>query len=219
MWPRAAASTESTPASLRHSPCAWAKTPGGLCAGRDDTYLADAVQSHPAAQRQGRRTYPKPDAPHLLWLRGGPSRAGCGCQRSTRACSGAKARHGIAGRGLTEDDRPARRCQARPRRASRDPVPYGARLSGELPFRSRCIGERFGIGGIEGLLPGNGTLYVGGARGLARLSGGTVRTLDAARYPWLASINGLAQTKAGETWTIGDSGIVRMSTRRPRSRL
>ncbi|WP_374570783.1 two-component regulator propeller domain-containing protein [Phenylobacterium sp.] len=72
--------------------------------------------------------------------------------------------------------------------------------------------ERFGVGGVEGLAEGRDGLFVGGAKGLARLSNGQVRTLSAERYPWLASVNGLVQTPAGDTWTIGDAGIVRMST-------
>lgn len=72
--------------------------------------------------------------------------------------------------------------------------------------------ERFDIGGIEGLFPGRDALFVGGAEGLARLRGDEVRTLSAQTYPWLASVNGLVQTPAGDTWTIGDAGIVRMRT-------
>jgi signal transduction histidine kinase/ligand-binding sensor domain-containing protein len=70
--------------------------------------------------------------------------------------------------------------------------------------------ERFDIGGLEGLSGGVSALYVGGATGLARLRAGSVATLAANRYPWLGSVNGLVQTPAGETWTIGDTGIVRM---------
>lgn len=72
--------------------------------------------------------------------------------------------------------------------------------------------ERFQIGGLEGVLPGLSALYVSGARGMVRLRGGRIATLDAQPYPWLASVNGLVQTAAGDTWTIGDAGIIRMRT-------
>ena len=71
------------------------------------------------------------------------------------------------------------------------------------PARSR-------VGGIEGLLPGRTAVFVSGAKGLeAPLTSGT-GILSAAQYPWAASLNGLAQTAAGDTWAIGDSGIVRL---------
>lgn len=66
--------------------------------------------------------------------------------------------------------------------------------------------------GVEGLLPGTRTLYTSGAAGLAAplLPG---KPLLASRlYPWASSINGLVQTDKGETWTIGDLGLVRMKT-------
>lgn len=72
--------------------------------------------------------------------------------------------------------------------------------------------QRFGVGGVEGLFPGLDALYVGGGEGLARLRGGELRRLKASDYPWLASVNGLVQTGSGETWTIGDAGIVRMAS-------
>lgn len=66
--------------------------------------------------------------------------------------------------------------------------------------------------GVEGLLPGARTLYTSGAAGLAAplLPGSPV--LLSNRYPWASSINGLVQTSAGETWTIGDLGLVRIKT-------
>jgi signal transduction histidine kinase len=66
--------------------------------------------------------------------------------------------------------------------------------------------------GVEGLLPGLRTLYTSGAAGLAAplLPGSPV--LASNRYPWASSINGLVQTAAGETWTVGDLGVVRMRT-------
>lgn len=70
--------------------------------------------------------------------------------------------------------------------------------------------ERVGIGNLEGLLPTSAALFVSGSRGFAAVSASGVRRLDAARYPWLASVNGLVRTPAGDIWTIGDAGIVRM---------
>lgn len=66
--------------------------------------------------------------------------------------------------------------------------------------------------GVEGLLPGARTLYTSGAAGLAApLLPGSPK-LASSRYPWASSINGLVQTAAGETWTIGDLGVVRLKT-------
>lgn len=90
----------------------------------------------------------------------------------------------------------------------RNPLP----ASTIAPFL-RITKERLRIGNLESLLPGRRALMVGGAQGLAALTTGGVRTLAAARYPWIGSINGLVQTAGGDTWTIGDAGIVRMPTR------
>lgn len=72
--------------------------------------------------------------------------------------------------------------------------------------------DQIRIGELESIMPGRTAVYVGSARGLARLSGGRVQTLGIEAYPWLGSVNGLVQTAAGDTWTIGDAGIVRMRT-------
>jgi len=72
--------------------------------------------------------------------------------------------------------------------------------------------EALPIGGIEGVFAGRDAVFVAGRDGLARLKGGAARILPADTRPWLASINGLAQTPAGDTWTIGDAGIVRLSS-------
>ena len=72
--------------------------------------------------------------------------------------------------------------------------------------------DRFGIGELESLMAGRAGVFVGSARGLARLSGQRIQVLRADRYPWLGSVNGLVQTAGGDTWTIGDAGIVRMRT-------
>lgn len=66
--------------------------------------------------------------------------------------------------------------------------------------------------GVEGLLAGRTTLYTSGAGGLAAplLPGNPA--LPSSRYPWASSVNGMVQTPAGETWTIGDLGVVRLKT-------
>lgn len=66
--------------------------------------------------------------------------------------------------------------------------------------------------GVEGLLPGAATLYTSGAAGLAAPLLPGSPALPSSRYPWASSINGLVQTPAGETWTIGDLGVVRLKT-------
>ncbi len=84
-------------------------------------------------------------------------------------------------------------------------------LTSSSPFTA-VYKSRFKIGEIEGLLPGREALFVSGGQGMARLQGSRTTTLDARTYPWLGSVNGLVQTRAGDTWTIGDAGIIRMRT-------
>lgn len=66
--------------------------------------------------------------------------------------------------------------------------------------------------GVEGLLPGARTLYTSGAAGLAAPLLPGRPALPSSAYPWASSINGLVQTPAGETWTIGDLGVVRLKS-------
>lgn len=108
-------------------------------------------------------------------------------------------------------------AQALPANAALDPsgrvaVVYRGRPQDRDEAVQPIFGERFDVGGIEGLFPGRDALFVGGAEGLVRLRGGETRRLSARAYPWLASVNGLVQTPAGDTWTIGDAGIVQMRT-------
>lgn len=91
-------------------------------------------------------------------------------------------------------------------------VSYRGRPASPTDPLVQVFAERFGVGGVEGMSAGLDALYVGGAEGLGRLRGGEIRTLSAKAYPWLASVNGLVQTGSGETWTIGDAGIVRMNS-------
>ncbi|WP_421836763.1 sensor histidine kinase [Novosphingobium sp.] len=85
--------------------------------------------------------------------------------------------------------------------APRGPTPF-------LALDNRAVAS----GGIEGLLRAQGTLLVSGSAGLSApfLPGRPL--LDKQRYPWAASLNGLAQGRGGESWGIGDMGIVRLRT-------
>ncbi|ALV08538.1 sensor histidine kinase [Roseateles depolymerans] len=50
------------------------------------------------------------------------------------------------------------------------------------------------------------------ARSSALPNGPLALALPASAHPWAASVNGLTQTPAGDTWLIGDAGIVRLRT-------
>ncbi|MBB3195210.1 sensor histidine kinase [Roseateles terrae] len=117
----------------------------------------------------------------------------------------------------------------------RGPPPAGA-----TPFTALTVNGS-AVGGIEGLLPTTTQLLVSGSLGLglatdaneaaaaaAGMSGtgasanasasaipapqDTDLALPGTVHPWAASINGLTQTPAGDTWIIGDAGIVRVHT-------
>lgn len=55
-------------------------------------------------------------------------------------------------------------------------------------------------------------ILLGGESGLARYDGKKFQTLSSTRFPFLAHVNGIAQTARGETWLVGAAGIVRLST-------
>ncbi|MGV3511559.1 MAG: ligand-binding sensor domain-containing protein [Novosphingobium sp.] len=63
---------------------------------------------------------------------------------------------------------------------------------------------------IEGLLPLANTLLTSSSAGLTAPLAANRLSLPADRYPWAGSLNGLAQTPGGETWGIGDMGLVRL---------
>lgn len=67
--------------------------------------------------------------------------------------------------------------------------------------------------GIEGMLLGQGGVLVSGAAGLSAPFMPGRPLLDKARYPWAASLNGLAEGPGGYTWAVGDEGVVRLRTR------
>lgn len=81
---------------------------------------------------------------------------------------------------------------------------------GALPFDALDAGQSR-AGGIEGVLPSDAGLLVSGVRGLVLAQAGPdVPLLQADSHPWAASLNGLAQTPTGDTWALGDVGIVRL---------
>jgi signal transduction histidine kinase/ligand-binding sensor domain-containing protein len=80
---------------------------------------------------------------------------------------------------------------------------------GELPFLA-LDAARSKAGGVEGLLPTEAGMLVSGHRGMALADGSSSTLLSGETNPWAASINGLAQTRDGDSWAIGDAGIVRL---------
>lgn len=80
---------------------------------------------------------------------------------------------------------------------------------GELPFLALDAAQSK-AGGIEGLLPTDAGVLVSGNRGMAMADGSSNALLSGEINPWAASLNGLAQTRDGDTWAIGDAGIVRL---------
>lgn len=87
----------------------------------------------------------------------------------------------------------------------------GRTPQGELPVRALQTAHAR-VGGIEGLLPTGAGLLVSGSRGLAlaEAPSASAPMLAMSHYPWAASINGLVQTRDGDTWAIGDAGILRL---------
>jgi ligand-binding sensor domain-containing protein len=55
-------------------------------------------------------------------------------------------------------------------------------------------------------------LLIGGERGIARIRAGKAQYLLRERIPELARINGIVQTKAGDTWLQGSAGLLRIAT-------
>ncbi|WP_147160463.1 sensor histidine kinase [Novosphingobium sediminis] len=87
----------------------------------------------------------------------------------------------------------------------------GTMPAGPTPFVA--IDRRFDhVGGIEGLLAGPGMLLISGATGLEAPMQPGRPFLDKARYPWTASLNGLAQGRSGDSWGFGDNGVFQIRT-------
>lgn len=83
--------------------------------------------------------------------------------------------------------------------------------SGELPFLGVGAAQSR-AGSVEGLLLSDAGLLVSGHRGLAPAGDQSGHLLPVQQHPWAASLNGLAQTRGGQTWAVGDAGIVRMAS-------
>lgn len=95
-------------------------------------------------------------------------------------------------------------------RAGRAVVLFRARPpQGELPFLA-LDATQSQAGGIEGLLPTDAGVLVSGNLGMAMADGASTALLSGEAHPWAASVNGLAQTRDGDTWAIGDAGIVHL---------
>ncbi|MEG3175349.1 triple tyrosine motif-containing protein [Sphingomonas sp. RB3P16] len=70
----------------------------------------------------------------------------------------------------------------------------------------------FRVGTIYSVNSGTRDLLISGSRGLARVRGNALRTIDASRFPWLTKLRALAQTRSGDTWMQSPAGIVRVRT-------
>ncbi|UXH76039.1 sensor histidine kinase [Roseateles amylovorans] len=86
----------------------------------------------------------------------------------------------------------------------RGPPPQGL-----LPFLALNAANPL-VGGIEGLLPSEAGVLASGSRGMAQAEGSSGSLLSQDDHPWAVSLNGLAQTPDGQTWAIGDAGIVQL---------
>jgi signal transduction histidine kinase/ligand-binding sensor domain-containing protein len=82
---------------------------------------------------------------------------------------------------------------------------------GVLPFMA-LDATQSKAGGIEGLLATDGGIVVSGSQGMALQGDPAAALLSEAVAPWASSLNGLAQTAQGETWAIGDAGIVQLKS-------
>jgi signal transduction histidine kinase/ligand-binding sensor domain-containing protein len=69
------------------------------------------------------------------------------------------------------------------------------------------------LGGIWVILPLADETLLGTDRGLARVRAGEIELLPATRYPVLADVTGLAQTRDGKTWIHSSAGAVRVDTK------
>lgn len=85
----------------------------------------------------------------------------------------------------------------------------GQSPTGELPFMA-LDASRPTAGGIEGVLPTADGIAISGSRGMALAHDTAGVLLSQESHPWAASVNGLTQTPDGDTWAIGDAGIVQL---------
>ncbi|WP_404334764.1 ATP-binding protein [Sphingomonas sp. MMS12-HWE2-04] len=83
----------------------------------------------------------------------------------------------------------------------------GDRIATILPNKSNPLSF------VE-VIRGNGRyVLIGGERGLVQFDGGAVRTISSDQYPFLQDVSGIVQTRAGDTWLLGKTGLTRLRTR------
>lgn len=80
-----------------------------------------------------------------------------------------------------------------------------------LPFVAIADGPEASEG-IEGLLPLDDQLLTSRSSGLYPPFARNRQALPVDRYPWAGALNGWVQTASGDTWGIGDLGLVRLRT-------
>ncbi len=71
---------------------------------------------------------------------------------------------------------------------------------------------RAGLDDLSTAYSGARRTLLGGEFGIARVVGGRLQTVDAARFPWLIAPSGIVETPAGQTWLIGRAGIAGVSS-------
>lgn len=74
------------------------------------------------------------------------------------------------------------------------------------------IAVQSGPGAASMIAAGARDIFLSSSGGLVRVRNGVIARLDQSRFPWLPSLRDLVQTPQGETWMIGRTGIVRVST-------
>ncbi|MGI4878439.1 MAG: ATP-binding protein, partial [Janthinobacterium lividum] len=70
-----------------------------------------------------------------------------------------------------------------------------------------------GVGNIVTVSPGLTDTFVSGSAGFARWRDNRFQSLRGDRYPWLVQVNGLVQTRHGDTWLFSSRGIARVASR------
>jgi ligand-binding sensor domain-containing protein len=69
-----------------------------------------------------------------------------------------------------------------------------------------------GIGTVHGVSRQGRDLLVSGQYGLARIRGGTVKSLHSDRYGWLRATEGIVETMQGNTWIFSSAGLFVLPT-------
>ncbi|WP_140848485.1 ATP-binding protein [Sphingomonas glacialis] len=71
---------------------------------------------------------------------------------------------------------------------------------------------RYALGDITNVVSNGQGFLVSTTRGLIRIQGDRIRTLDATRFPWTRGLREIVQTSRGETWLYGTAGVVRIAS-------